>query len=159
MSSASADRRPPPSTVSDLDAKSRQTPQNRVEQGGERPAAAQSNFIRQIIEADNASGKHGGKVITRFPPEPNGFLHIGHAKSICVNFGIAKDYGGVCHLRFDDTNPIKEDVIYENSITLAIISKRSTRLPNTSSSAALRMSIHKTRMRCALIAERSKSLA
>lgn len=76
----------------------------------------QSNFIRQIIEADNASGKHGGKVVTRFPPEPNGFLHIGHAKSICVNFGLAKDYGGVCHLRFDDTNPVKEDVIYENSI-------------------------------------------
>jgi glutaminyl-tRNA synthetase len=78
--------------------------------------SVQSNFIRQIIEADNASGKHGGKVVTRFPPEPNGFLHIGHAKSICVNFGIAKDYGGTCHLRFDDTNPIKEDVIYENSI-------------------------------------------
>ncbi|MGL4231644.1 MAG: glutamate--tRNA ligase family protein, partial [Casimicrobium sp.] len=78
--------------------------------------AAPSNFIRQIIEADNASGKHGGKVVTRFPPEPNGFLHIGHAKSICVNFGLAADYDGVCHLRFDDTNPIKEDVVYENSI-------------------------------------------
>lgn len=78
--------------------------------------AGPSNFIRQIIEADHASGKHGGKVVTRFPPEPNGFLHIGHAKSICVNFGLARDYGGVCHLRFDDTNPVKEDVIYENSI-------------------------------------------
>ena len=79
-------------------------------------AATPSNFIRQIIEADNASGKHSGKVITRFPPEPNGYLHIGHAKSICVNFGLAHDYGGTCHLRFDDTNPVKEDVEYEESI-------------------------------------------
>ncbi len=88
-----------------------------VKPGSDKNAvAAPSNFIRQIIEADNASGKHGGKVITRFPPEPNGFLHIGHAKSICVNFGLARDYGGVCHLRFDDTNPVKEDIVYENSI-------------------------------------------
>jgi glutaminyl-tRNA synthetase len=84
--------------------------------GGAPTTPPVSNFIRQIIEADNASGKHGGKVVTRFPPEPNGFLHIGHAKSICVNFGLARDYGGVCHLRFDDTNPVKEDVVYENSI-------------------------------------------
>ncbi|TKB45675.1 glutamine--tRNA ligase [Thalassotalea mangrovi] len=74
-----------------------------------------SNFIRQIIDADLASGKHTG-VHTRFPPEPNGYLHIGHAKSICLNFGIAKDYQGQCNLRFDDTNPEKEDINYVKSI-------------------------------------------
>jgi glutaminyl-tRNA synthetase len=74
-----------------------------------------SNFIRQIVEADLASGKHAG-VVTRFPPEPNGYLHIGHAKSICLNFGIALDYNGRCHLRFDDTNPLREDVEYIESI-------------------------------------------
>jgi glutaminyl-tRNA synthetase len=74
-----------------------------------------SNFIRDIIDADLASGKHS-KIVTRFPPEPNGYLHIGHAKSICLNFGIARDYGGGCNLRFDDTNPEKESVEYINSI-------------------------------------------
>lgn len=74
-----------------------------------------SNFIRQIIDADLASGKHTS-VHTRFPPEPNGYLHIGHAKSICLNFGIAQDYQGLCNLRFDDTNPEKEDIDYVNSI-------------------------------------------
>lgn len=74
------------------------------------------DFIRRIVEEDVRLGKNGGKVVTRFPPEPNGFLHIGHAKSICLNFGIAKEYDSVCHLRFDDTDPLKEDVKYELSI-------------------------------------------
>ena len=77
--------------------------------------ARPSNFIRQIIDEDLASGKHNS-VHTRFPPEPNGYLHIGHAKSICLNFGIAKDYQGQCNLRFDDTNPVKEDIEYVESI-------------------------------------------
>lgn len=77
--------------------------------------APRSNFIRQIIDQDLASGKHQS-VHTRFPPEPNGFLHIGHAKSIVLNFGIAQDYQGTCNLRFDDTNPLKEKVDYVNSI-------------------------------------------
>jgi glutaminyl-tRNA synthetase len=77
---------------------------------------APSNFIRTIIEEDLRSNKHQGKVATRFPPEPNGFLHIGHAKSICLNFGLAADYKGTCNLRFDDTNPTKEDIRYVNSI-------------------------------------------
>ena len=74
-----------------------------------------SNFIRNIIDTDLASGKHTS-VYTRFPPEPNGYLHVGHAKSICLNFGIARDYNGKCNLRFDDTNPDKEEVEYMESI-------------------------------------------
>ena len=104
-------------------------------------ASKPSNFLRQIIEHDLAGGTYGtrrwagspgdaahqasgqldpAKIRTRFPPEPNGYLHIGHAKSICINFGLARDYGGVCHLRFDDTNPEKEDTEYVNSIIDAV---------------------------------------
>jgi len=74
------------------------------------------NFIEAIINKDNETGKYGGRVLTRFPPAPNGYLHIGHAKSICLNFGIGKQYNGLTNLRFDDTNPAKEDVEYVNSI-------------------------------------------
>jgi len=80
------------------------------------PEPRSLNFIEEIMEADLASGKHQGRIGTRFPPEPNGYLHIGHAKSICINFGLAQKYGGSTNLRFDDTNPVKEDVEYVDSI-------------------------------------------
>ena len=77
---------------------------------------ASSDFIRDIVAEDIRTGKHGGRVLTRFPPEPNGYLHIGHAKSICLNFGVAANFGGLCNLRFDDTNPTREDVEYADAI-------------------------------------------
>lgn len=81
------------------------------------PLAPSHDFIRQTIAADVMNDKNAGRVVTRFPPEPNGYLHIGHAKSICLNFGVAKEYqGGICHLRFDDTNPTKEDKAYIQAI-------------------------------------------
>ena len=113
------------------------TPAHTATESDQKP----SNFLRQIIEADLARGTYANrrwagtpgdaahhakasldpaKIRTRFPPEPNGYLHVGHAKSICINFGLARDYGGVCHLRFDDTNPEKEDTEYVNSILDAV---------------------------------------
>ncbi len=79
-------------------------------------AAAPVDFIRAIVDEDLAAGRHQGRVATRFPPEPNGYLHIGHAKSICLNFGVAAEHGGTCNLRFDDTNPTREDVEYVDAI-------------------------------------------
>ena len=91
------------------------TTQDKNTGSAEAAAPAPSDFIRDIVAADLRTGKHQ-KVVTRFPPEPNGYLHIGHAKSICLNFGIAREFGGVCNLRMDDTNPTKEDIEYVESI-------------------------------------------
>src|SRR5215218_11368801 len=83
---------------------------------GRMSAESPSHFIRDIIEADVGTGKWDGRVVTRFPPEPNGYLHIGHAKSICLNFGLALENGGRCHLRLDDTHPETEDQEYVDAI-------------------------------------------
>src|SRR5689334_7631559 len=88
-----------------------------VETRGEaRDDATPGNFVEDMVRADMASGKNGGRVMTRFPPEPNGYLHIGHAKSICLNFGLAQKFGGKCNLRYDDTNPETEDPEFVESI-------------------------------------------
>ncbi|MGH7178363.1 MAG: glutamate--tRNA ligase family protein, partial [Tepidisphaeraceae bacterium] len=82
----------------------------------EEQTAEHVDFVRQIVTDDLRTGKWGGRVATRFPPEPNGYLHIGHAKSICLNFGIAEEFGGTCNLRYDDTNPEKEEMEYVKGI-------------------------------------------
>ena len=87
--------------------------ENNVAENSEKKSLS---FIEDMIQKDLAEGKNGGRIQTRFPPEPNGYLHIGHAKAICLDFGMAQKYGGICNLRFDDTNPTKEDTEYVDAI-------------------------------------------
>ena len=113
------DDKPPP--VSPLKEALRQARIESAERSGivlemRNAEAARLDFIREIVAADVAARVDGGRVATRFPPEPNGYLHIGHAKSICLNFGVAADFAGACNLRFDDTNPVTEDTEYVDSI-------------------------------------------
>ena len=131
---------------------------------------AGANFLRAIVADDKRTGKYGGRVVTRFPPEPNGYLHFGHSKSIVLNFGLAAENGGVCHLRFDDTNPLKEDVEFEESIAGAVrwlgydwgrvastprtITSASTSSPNGSSARGSPTSTARARRRCARRAAR-----
>jgi glutaminyl-tRNA synthetase len=103
-------------TTSDTTLEHNKTAEDHTVSGDEAEGTTATNFIEKIVDEDLKTNKYNGRVHTRFPPEPNGYLHIGHAKSICINFGLAAKYGGLCNLRFDDTNPTKEEVEYVNSM-------------------------------------------